>query len=55
MQGIRRHPAGDLGETIMTAFGPAGLAIVAFIGSIGTLTAIYGLEQFFKRRIGVGR
>lgn len=37
----------------MTAFGPAGLAIFAFIGSIGTLTAIYGLERFFTRRTGV--
>jgi hypothetical protein len=38
----------------MTAFGPAGLAIVAFIGSIGTLTAIYGLERLLKRRMGLG-
>jgi len=39
----------------MTAFGPAGLAIFAFIGSIGTLTAIYGLEQLIKQRTGIGR
>ncbi len=39
----------------MTAFGPAGLAIFAFIGSIGTLTAIYGLEHLIRRRPGAGR
>ena len=34
----------------MAAFGPAGLVIFAFIGSLGTLTALYGLEHFFKRQ-----
>jgi hypothetical protein len=26
------------------------MVIFAFIGSLGTLTALYGLERFFKRR-----
>lgn len=34
----------------MAAFGPAGMVIFAFIGSLGTLTALYGLERLFKRR-----
>jgi len=33
----------------MTAFGPAGLAIFTFIGAIGTLTAVYGLERLARR------
>ncbi len=39
----------------MAAFGPAGLVIFAFIGSLGTLTALYGLERLFKRRSDVRR
>jgi hypothetical protein len=39
----------------MTAFGPAGLAIFLFIGATLTLTGVYGLEQLFKRRPGLGR
>ena len=38
------------GETAMAAFGPAGVVIFAFIGSLGTLTALYGLERLLKGR-----
>ncbi len=34
----------------MAAFGPAGVVIFAFIGSLGTLTALYGLERLLKGR-----
>lgn len=39
----------------MTALGPAGIAIFAFIGAIGALTTIYALEQAARRRFGLGR
>lgn len=39
----------------MAAFGPAGIVIFAFIGSLGTLTALYGLEHLFKRRSNLRR
>jgi len=38
----------------MAVFGPAGLVIFAFIGVIGSLTAVYGLEQAAKRLLGHG-
>lgn len=39
----------------MTAFGPAGMAIVVFIGATLAVTGVYGLEQLLKRRLDAGR
>lgn len=36
----------------MTALGPAGFAIIAFVGAIGALTAAYSVEQFVRRALG---
>ncbi len=38
----------------MTAIGPAGLAIIAFVGAISLLTAAYTLEQIIRRSLGAG-
>lgn len=39
----------------MSALGPSGFAILAFIGGIGFLTAIYAVEQAARGRFGLGR
>jgi hypothetical protein len=36
----------------MTALGPAGFAIIAFVAAIGALTAAYSIEQVIRRALG---
>lgn len=39
----------------MTAIGPAGLSIIAFVSVISTITAVYTIEQVIRRALGLGR
>jgi hypothetical protein len=39
----------------MTAMGPAGLAIIAFVGVISSLAAAFSLEQAIRTAIGIPR
>jgi len=36
----------------MTALGPAGFAIIAFVAAVGGLASIYAVEQYVRRLIG---
>lgn len=37
----------------MTAFGPAALTLIAFVGAISALTAAYSIEQIVRRTRGL--
>ncbi|MEZ5892727.1 MAG: hypothetical protein R3C58_06230 [Parvularculaceae bacterium] len=39
----------------MAAIGPAGFAIIAFVGFISALTGVYSLEQIIRRAASRGR
>lgn len=38
----------------MTAIGPAGLTILAFVGAVSALAATHSIEQIIRRALGVG-
>ncbi len=42
------------GAAKMTAIGPAGLTILAFVGVVSALAATYSIEQIVRRALGVG-
>ncbi len=37
----------------MTAIGPAGLALILFVGGVSALTAAYSIEQAVRRVLGL--
>lgn len=37
----------------MATFGPAGMAIIAFVGVISTLAAAYSVEQAVRSALGL--
>lgn len=37
----------------MTALGPAGLSILAFLGAVISLTGVYAVEQAVRRALGL--
>lgn len=37
----------------MTAIGPAGFMIIAFVGVISTLAGVYAIEQAVRRALGL--
>ena len=36
----------------MTAIGPAGLALIGFVGLVAGLAAVHSIELFVKRALG---
>jgi len=43
------------GKKTMTAIiGPAGLALIGFVGVIASLAATHSIELFLRRSLGVG-
>lgn len=42
------------GDQKMTAIGPAGLTILAFVGAVSALAATHSIEQIIRRALGVG-
>ncbi len=37
----------------MTAIGPAGLMIIAFVGFVSALAGVYAVEQAVRRALGL--
>jgi len=40
------------GEKKMTAIGPAGFTIIAFVGFVSALAGVYSIEQIVRRALG---
>jgi hypothetical protein len=39
----------------MTAIGPAGYAIIAFVGLVSTLAGVYSIERIVRKALGLPR
>jgi hypothetical protein len=46
------EPGFDGGRLEMTALGPAGFALIAFVGAVAALTVAYSVERYVRRALG---